>query len=58
MLINKTLETPQGTVVFEGELEQAELDLVIKIGLNYLLQQGTLPFTLSEDEHASDDTLQ
>ena len=28
MLVNKSIETPQGTVKFEGELEQKELDFV------------------------------
>jgi hypothetical protein len=45
MLVNKVIETDKGTVKFEGELEEAELDLVIRIGLNYLLAQGALPFT-------------
>lgn len=49
MLINKTIETEEGTVKFEGELEQEELDLVIKLGLNFLLQQGCLPFTTKND---------
>jgi hypothetical protein len=44
MLVSKSLETAEGTVKFEGELEQKELDLVLKIGLNYLLQMGALPF--------------
>jgi hypothetical protein len=43
MHINKTIETPEGGVSFDGYLEQEELDLIIKIGLNYLLQQGALP---------------
>jgi hypothetical protein len=45
MLVSKTLETPEGHVKFEGELEPNELDLVIKLGLNYLLQMGALPLT-------------
>jgi len=45
MLVNKTIETDKGTVKFEGELEEAELDLVLRIGLNYLLANGALPFT-------------
>jgi hypothetical protein len=50
MHVNKSLETPQGTVIFEGELEPKELDLVLKIGLNYLLQMGALPFTTKVDD--------
>ena len=38
MLVNKSFETPQGTVKFEGELEEKELDLVLKVGLNFLFQ--------------------
>ena len=54
MLVNKSLETPQGTVVFEGELEQKELDLVLKVGLNFLLQVGALPIiTKTEGEAMS-----
>lgn len=49
MLINKTIETEQGTVKFEGELESQELDLVLQVGLNFLLQQGALPFTTKEN---------
>lgn len=50
MLVNKSIETPQGTVKFEGELEQTELDFVLKIGLNYLLTHGALPFTTKRPE--------
>ena len=45
MLVNKSIETPEGTVKFEGELEQNELDFVLKVGLNYLLTNGAIPFT-------------
>jgi hypothetical protein len=43
--VNKSLETAEGTVVFEGTLEPLELDLILQVGLNYLLQEGALPFT-------------
>lgn len=46
MLVSKSIETPQGTVKFEGELEANELDFVIKIGLNVLLQQGAIPMVM------------
>jgi hypothetical protein len=45
MLINKSIETENGTVKFQGELEQEELDFILKIGLNTLLQMGAIPFT-------------
>lgn len=46
MLVNKSIETPQGTVKFEGELEQKELDFILKIGLNYLLTNGAISTTV------------
>jgi len=48
MLVSKSIETPQGTVKFEGELEQKELDFVLKIGLNLLLQQGAIPMVTAQ----------
>ena len=50
MLVNKSIETEKGTVKFEGELEQKELDFVLKIGLNTLLQMGAIPFTTTKTE--------
>ena len=50
MLVNKSIETPEGTVKFEGELEQNELDFILKIGLNMLLTQGAIPFTTKAKE--------
>lgn len=48
MKIKKSLETPEGTVVFEGEISSDELDLILSVGLNYLLQQGAIPFRVSK----------
>lgn len=42
MHVSKTLETPEGTIKFEGELEQKEADLVVKIGLSVLFNSGAL----------------
>lgn len=50
MLISKSIETENGTVKFEGELEQNELDFILKIGLNTLLQMGAIPFTAKHNE--------
>ena len=46
MKVRKTLETPEGTVTFEGDLTQDEVDLVLGVGLNFLLQQGVIPFKM------------
>ena len=42
--MKKTLETPDGSVTFEGELNAEELELILSVGLNFLLQQGAIPF--------------
>lgn len=49
MKVKKSLETPDGTVEFEGELNQDEVDLILSVGLNYLLQQGAIPFKILPD---------
>lgn len=42
MKITKTIETPEGGVKFEGELDAEQLDLVITLGLAYLMSEGLL----------------
>lgn len=44
MLINKTIETPEGIVEFKGNLLDEELDFVIEVGLNVILAQGATNF--------------
>lgn len=48
MKVNKSIETPEGTFVFEGELSVEEVDLIMGVGLNFLLQQGALPFRVTK----------
>ena len=49
MKVSKTLELNGGTVQFDGELSEAEVDMIIGIGLNYLLQRGALPFKVDSE---------
>lgn len=42
MKVNKSFETPEGIVKFEGELSQEELDYVLQLGLNTLLVMGAI----------------
>ncbi len=59
MKISKAIETPEGTVRFEGELEAAELDYVLKVGLNVLLVQGAIKASQISEEFIPDgETLQ
>ncbi len=58
MQVQKTIETPEGRVSFEGELTQAEADLVIKVGLSALIQAGLLTVSLSPDLDEETPTVQ
>lgn len=49
MEIHHTIETEEGTLTFQGKLSPEELEFVIKTGLNYLLEQGALPFIKIND---------
>ena len=53
--ISKTVEVPNGSIQFEGELNDKELDLVLEVGLNVLLAQGAIPFTLTETMSVEED---
>lgn len=48
MNISHVVELPDGTATFQGTLEGPELAIVIEAGLNYLLQQGAIPFISHE----------
>ena len=40
MQINKSYETAEGTVKFNGEVEGAELDAILTLGLHQLIVRG------------------
>lgn len=50
MQIKKTIETPDGSVTFEGTLSPDELDVVIQTGLSYLFMKGALPIKAIDAE--------
>lgn len=52
MKVKKSIETPDGSVTFEGELNSDEVDLILGVGLNFLLQQGAVPFKVLPKEIA------
>ena len=54
MLINKTIETPEGTVEFKGNLLDEELDFVIEVGLNVILAQGATNFLSDKSKRLND----
>lgn len=53
MKISKALETPDGTVQFDGEINQDELDFILSVGLNFLMQQGAIPFKILKPQDKS-----
>ena len=48
MKINQAIETEDGNVTIQGTIEGTELALVLSVGLNYLYQQGAIPFLSKE----------
>lgn len=42
MKITQVIQTPQGEVNYSGTLSQQEADLVVGIGLQYLVGRGVL----------------
>ncbi len=46
MQVDKTIDMPDGSVQFQGTLTQSESDLVIKVGLSYLMQAGVIKLNL------------
>lgn len=51
MHIKTVLKNEEGQFDFEGELSADEHALVMEVGLNTLLQNGSLPFTLLEKDN-------
>ena len=49
MKVDKSLEGPNGTVTFQGELSPEEVDVILGVGLNFLMQQGAIPFKVLKD---------
>jgi hypothetical protein len=60
MEIDEKIETPVGTVVFKGKLDDEELRHVIRAGLMYLMASGYINTSVEQDETLLDppETLQ
>ena len=60
MKVNNTIEMPDGSVTFQGELNAAELDTVIQYGLSTLFAMGALKSIMLDpkDLAESPDTVQ
>lgn len=54
MQVKRGIERPDGSFVFQGTLEGAELDFVIEVGMNELARIGALPFVSRTSFNAVD----
>lgn len=43
MKVSQTVKLPEGTIKFSGELSEIESNLVVELGLNYLIRAGAFP---------------
>jgi hypothetical protein len=51
MEVKKVIKTPKGEFTFEGNLSQEELDVIVTVGIGYLLEKGALPLLTEIDEN-------
>lgn len=59
MIINTTIEQPDGSLQFTGELTGAELTTVVSYGLNTLFLLGHIPAqNITSSDEESEETLQ
>lgn len=52
MKVNSVVRLPEGAVKFSGELGEEETNLVVELGLNYLIRAGYFPAITSALEGA------
>ena len=50
MQISKSVETPEGTVKFEGEISGLELDIVLQMGLLTLMSRGVIERVIADKD--------
>lgn len=54
MIVKHVVEKADGSVVFQGVLQDKELAYVIETGLDVLIQAGHIPFVSTEDYNQAD----
>lgn len=50
MQISESIETPEGTVKFSGEISGKELDIVIQMGLLTLMSRGVIQAVVADKD--------
>lgn len=53
MKVNSVVRLPEGAVTFKGELSEKETNLVVELGLNYLIRAGAFPAITAALEEAN-----
>jgi hypothetical protein len=53
MYIHKIVETPEGSVEFEGEFSPEEVSFLMEFALTALVRQGLLPLVVKNKEEMS-----
>lgn len=49
MKIDEVIESDEGTLQFKAELNPEEVQFVMKVGVQYLLKIGAIPFQLQAE---------
>jgi len=55
MKIEKAIETPMGTVKFDGEVNQEELSYLLEVGLGMCLLRGMFATKIVKEQQAMDE---
>lgn len=50
MQIKQLIETPEGQVEFNANLDSTEVEFLLTFAINYLMRQGAIPFAVSKKE--------
>lgn len=50
MQISESIETPEGTIKFSGEISGKELDIVIQFGLLSLMSRGVIQAVVKDKD--------
>lgn len=50
MHIKQVVKTDEGEFTFEGDISEVEHDFIVEAGINFLLQQGVLPFKMMKNK--------
>ena len=53
MIITKTIKLDNG-VEFTANLNEEQVSYILSVGMNYLMQQGALPFAVVDDDSMAD----